>query len=128
MARIASTGGLVTVTSLPLPDEADPNIVNLSIKLFALLDVGAAVFDPRAQSQGIGFDRGSVKDLAQLEDHLLVGLRHDELPAEHRQAHWQPLLAELEKYEIHSDPETLRSLPFELVPVQAVRDLFVSQG
>src|SRR5215218_6188309 len=128
MARIASTGGLVTVTSFPPPDEADPSIINLGIKLFAVLDIGVAVFDPRAQSQGVGFDRDAIKDLAQLEDHLLAGLRHDELPAEHRQAHWQPLLGELEKYKIHSDPETLRSLPFELVPVQAVRDLFVAQS
>jgi hypothetical protein len=127
VARIASTGGLVTVTNLPLPEEGDPNIVNLSIKLFAVLEMGVAVFDPRPQSQGMGFNRGSIKGVAGLEDYLISSLRYDELPAEHRKAHWQPLLGELEKYEIQSDPETLRSLPFELVPVQAVRDLFAAE-
>lgn len=124
MARIASTGGFVTVSDRPLPDGADPNIVNLNIKLFVVLSFGAAVFDPRPQSQGIGFQRGSIKDLTALEDHLVSSLRYDELPAEHRKAHWQSVLDELVQYEIASDPETLRSLPFELVPVQAVRDLF----
>ncbi len=82
----------MTVTDLPLPDGADPTVVNLSIKLFVVLSMGAAVFDPRPQSQGIGFQRGSIKDLTALENYLISSLRYDELPAEHRKAQWQPVL------------------------------------
>ena len=115
----------MTLGNPPAEMEVDPGIVNLYVRLFAITDHGLAVMDERPQSQTYGTNRSDLASLDDLEGKLVAMLRFEDLPSEHRKMIWQPLLDELSKiFNIQSDPETLQSLPFELVPVRAVRNLF----
>jgi hypothetical protein len=127
MARIVSTGALVTVQPFLGSGEPQPGLVNLNFRLFALIDMGVPIFSAALQSQGMGLSRSSVGSLERLED-LAVSWRprpdDEEAATAFRQNLWQPVVDELAKIDIQTDPETLAALDFEMVPVRAVRELF----
>lgn len=126
MARVLSTAGVVTITDISAADpsapEVDPDIINLSVRLLAVLDLGLTVVDPQPLSLGIGMSRSNLHDLARLKEQIELSLRHGNLPTDHRKAYWQRIVDGLASHGVHTDPETLQLLPFELLSVQAVRN------
>jgi hypothetical protein len=111
------------VPELPDAPGSDPSIVNLHVRLFAVLDLGVTVIDPHPQTMGVGINRESLGSTAELQELLQVSLRHGDLPADHREAHWQRIVDGLADFDIHTDPETLQALPFELLLTTDVQDL-----
>jgi hypothetical protein len=126
VARVKSIGGIVSMTNLeamPTAPQADPDIVNLNVRLFALLDIGLTVVDPQPQSMGMGTSRDGLTTVDHLEELVQGSLRASILPAGHRKAYWQRVVDELTLFDIHTDPETLQALPFELLVTREVRTL-----
>lgn len=123
MARVRSTGALATLLRPEELGGGDPGTVNLSLRLFAVLDIGASVVSPGAAST-VAPDLKRLRSLDDVEAISLVGFRLGQLPTDHRQAIWSGLVDELAKFDVQTDPETLQALPFELVPTREVRELF----
>jgi hypothetical protein len=118
MARVESAGGIATLHRV---DSADPKIVDVSLRLFAKVDVGLLAIDPDPQTFILTLPRGQLLDL---EEATLLSLRWSELEAEHRRGYWGGVMQVLrETYEVTTDPETLMSLPFELMPDAELREL-----
>jgi len=118
MARVESAGGIATVQRV---DGGDPDLVNVNVRLFAKLDSGLLAIDRGPQSINAGVARVDLPDLASL---IPEALRSAEMTANHRASAWRGVLDDLrETYGIRTDPETLMSLPFDLVADGELRAL-----
>lgn len=125
MARVISTGGILTLhdptaDGLPTPQAG---LVNLHVRLFALVDSGLTAIDPRPQSFAWTSSQGPLPALEGLADKISSSLRDADLPSGHRQASWSRVVAELKGFGIETDPETLQALPFDAVPIGSILDL-----
>jgi hypothetical protein len=111
MARVESAGGIATVQRV---DSEDPELVNVNVRLFAKLDSGLLAVDRSPQRVNAGIARTDLPDLASL---IPEALRSADLGSGHRASAWGGVLDDLrETFGVHTDPETLMSLPFDLVP------------
>jgi hypothetical protein len=130
VAQVASTVALVTlIDPTKFGEEAapqDPDTINVSVRLLALLEIGLAVA-AKGNPSTVGFARNSVADLGALEEIVLKMARMGSVPSQHRQAQWGGLVDALAEFGIETDAETLLALPIELVAVEAVRDLFAAE-
>ncbi len=116
MARITSVGGIATLLHVP---EADADIINVNVRLYAKTDMGLLAIDRRPQSYSSGVQRdalrkreaNALRTLHQAPDFL-----RPELGEGRTQGPWQGVMEELKEFfELETDPETLQALPFELV-------------
>jgi hypothetical protein len=118
MARVRSAGGIATLHHI---DHDDGNEVHVVVRLFAKLDDGMLAIDRDPVSLDVGVPAGQ---LATLHDAVVTALRFGELPEEERQSYWGGVVEELrETFSVRTDPETLMSLPFDLVPDGELRGL-----
>jgi hypothetical protein len=125
MASVDSIGAAVTVLRFPEMDDQESTHINLYVRLFARLDSGVLVFSADVSGTTASVQRDQ---LNQLEEFVLMALRVDQLPADHRQGQWRGVLDQLATLNINTDPETLIRLPFELLPDAEVRALIGSGG
>jgi hypothetical protein len=118
MARVESAGGIATVQRV---ESGDPELVNVNVRLFAKLDSGLLAVDRNPQSVNAGVARVDLPDLASL---IPEALRSTEMTADNRASAWRGVLDDLrESFAIRTDPETLMSLPFDLVADEELRAL-----
>jgi hypothetical protein len=112
MAAIERVGARIFILKAPsdLP-EADSDVVNFGYQLYADLRIGMRVMTPHTSTLGVGRLKIPAT-LDALADMLLVSLRHNDLPEEIRAAFWGPLPAELKRFGIDTDAETVMRLPF----------------
>ena len=110
MARVESAGAIAT---LQRGGEEDPARVDVNVRLFAKLDSGLLAVDRNPQSVSAEIHREDLHDLSSL---IQEALRSDELTSDHRASAWGGVLEDLhETFGVSTDPETLMSLPFDLV-------------
>jgi hypothetical protein len=119
MARVESVGGIATLKRGT--DAEDDGSLSVSIRLFAKLDSGLMAIDHDAESLSLQMPtRVALDELAGI---TATALRYGELPPAHRREHWEGLVAELHATSlIHTDAETLMSLPFDFVPDGELRE------
>lgn len=118
MARVESAGGIATVQRV---ESGDAELVNVNVRLFAKLDSGLLAVDRNPQSVNAGVARVDLPDLASL---IPEALRSTEMTADNRASAWRGVLDDLrESFAIRTDPETLMSLPFDLVADAELRAL-----
>jgi hypothetical protein len=116
MARVASVGGIATLRRAENAGE-----VRVAIRLFAKLDDGLLAIDRDPQTLEVGLGR---EELGALDEAVVTALRFGELPPEERESHWGGVIEELrETFAVRTDPETLMSLPFDLVADGELRRL-----
>lgn len=103
-------------------------LVNLHFRVFAITDMGLAVFSSSLQSQGMGLARSQIGSIEHLEAQamLMRSLPDDSegMSASMRQNIWQPVVDELAKLEIETSPDELAAMDFEIIPTREVRLLF----
>ena len=118
MARVESAGGIAT---LQRGDTGDPDLVDVNVRLFAKLDSGLLAIDRNPQSVNAGIHRADLHDLPSL---IQQALRSDELTSDHRASAWGGVIEDLrETFGVSTDPETLMSLPFDLLADGELRAL-----
>ena len=125
MARVVSTGGLVTILDPDRGGESGGGAshVNLNLRLFALEDRGLLAIDPASQSFSSAIARERVPPAEGFSDFISSVLRLSETPSEHRQGYWGGVVSALRELGIETDPETLQALPFEAVPIGRAAEL-----
>lgn len=126
-ARVRSIGALATIFDVdqlpgrPDPPEPEPGAVrpiNILLRPFAKLAEGVlAIGPPGGPTVSVSPDH-----LSELAATVEVALEFTDLPSDHRRAHWAGVLMELEKLNVHTDPETLMALPFDFVPDGELRE------
>jgi hypothetical protein len=121
MARVESVGGIATLQRSEVEDPERPDV---NVRLFAKLDSGLLAVDRNPQSINAGVHRDDLHDLASL---IQQALRSAEMTADHRASAWGGVLDDLgETFGVHTDPETLMSLPFDLVADGELRALLAA--
>ena len=128
MASIHGVGARFFVARLP-DDDSEPSRappvtgrVTFGYQLFADLQTGTRVMSPQAGT--LGLSRAQIPNaLQELGDIVLTLSRHPELPAEYRQAFWDVLLPDLERFGVQSDAEAIDRLPFTLEAADEVHKL-----
>jgi hypothetical protein len=118
MARVESAGGIATLQRV---EDQDGDHIDVNVRLFAKLDSGLLAVDRNPQSVSAGIHREDLHDLPSL---IQQALRSGELTSDHRASAWGGVLEDLrETFGVSTDPETLMSLPFDLVPDGELRRL-----
>ena len=115
VAKVRSTGAVATLL------ESAGDTTNILLYLFAKLDIGALVIGQRATTFAPNTEIMSVEDIGEGLQHMLG---YGDLRPDHRRSHWGELVERLAAVDVHTDPETLVRLPFEIVPDASVRALF----
>jgi hypothetical protein len=129
MAHVRLVGGIATINRVAEERGADPDLVNVYVRLFAKLTDGLLAIDPDPQSVGIGIASDQVHILPdQLTRSLGVAVG-GVLPSELRAAHWGRVVKILaEQFGVSTDAETLMALPFSLLTVGGLSELISSSG
>jgi hypothetical protein len=119
MARVESVGAIATLKRSD--EDEDDGSLSVSIRLFAKLDSGLMAIDRDPES--LSLQMPTRVALEQLAEITATALSYGELPPAHRREHWEGLIAELRASSlVHTDAETLMSLPFDLVPDGELRE------
>ncbi len=96
----------------------DPDFAVVDLRLFALVEGGEQVDDPRPASTSVRCERSK---LAALELSVQMSLRLRQAPTGARLQAWERICAELSARGIETDPETLHRSTFRLVPDDDLR-------
>lgn len=96
----------------------DPAFARVDLRLFALTDAGEQVDDPQPVSTSVRCERSK---LAALELSVQMSLRLRQAPTGARLEAWQRICDELAARGIETDPATLHSSAFRLVPDEQLR-------
>jgi hypothetical protein len=127
MARVMSVGGIGTLMETRMGAQPEGASVNIAVALFAKLDQGVLVIDPNSYTLTVAMPLDERASAERLEETLWTMFSFGDLPPEHRQSHWQRVVDALAERGISTDPETLMSLPFELVLERAALDAMNSR-
>jgi hypothetical protein len=96
----------------------DPDFATVDLRLFALIDGGEQVDDPRPASTSVRCERSK---LAALELSVQMSLRLRQPPTGARLEAWQRICEELGARGIQTDPATLHATTFQFVPDEELR-------
>lgn len=96
----------------------DPDFAVVDLRLFALIDGGEQVDDPKPASTSVRCERTK---LAALELSVQMSLRLRQPPTGVRMEAWERICAELAARGIETDPTTLHGSTFRLVPDEELR-------
>jgi hypothetical protein len=96
----------------------DPDFAAVDLRLFALIDGGEQVDDPRPASMSVRCERSK---LAALELSVQMSLRLRQPPSGARLEAWQRICDELAARGIQTDPATLHGTTFRFVPDEELR-------
>ncbi|CAN5241739.1 hypothetical protein BH20ACT16_BH20ACT16_11850 [soil metagenome] len=96
----------------------DPDFAKVDLRLFALTDGGEQVDDPQPAPTSVRCERSK---LAALELSVQMSLRLRQAPTGARLEAWQRISEELAAHGIETDPETLHTSTFRLVPDEELR-------
>ena len=99
--------------SLSPDGTGDENFVLVDLRLYALLDGGEQVDDPRPVSLSVRCERSK---LAALELSVLMSMRLSRPPTAVRLQAWERVCEVLRARGIETDPATLHALRFALTP------------
>jgi hypothetical protein len=129
MARVRSVGGIAAINHLPADSAGGDSVIDLHVRLFALLDEGRLAFDQEPLSMSIGVPSDETHTLPdRVARSLGVGVG-GLLPPELRQAQWGRLVEILDQeFGISIDAETLAALPFNLLSDGELSDLLGAQS
>ena len=124
MARVQSIGAIATLSRLRPEEQQEDSLVNVHLRLYAKVDNGLLAIDPNPQTSVVGLARDG---LGAIEEAVQFALWMPQTPTEHRQAQFARVIEELRvQHGVEIDAETLRSLPFELLPDAELRELIAS--
>jgi hypothetical protein len=121
-ASVRNVGAVASLSDAP-PDAA--GYATVGLRLFATTNGGERVLDPQTPSVSIRIDPSK---LAALELSVQMSLRLRQPPSGVRLAAWERIAAELAARGIETDPVTLHSLGFALVPDEELKAAQATAG
>jgi hypothetical protein len=129
MAQVRSVGGIAAINHLAADNGSDASLIDLHVRLFALLDGGRLAFDQEPISMSVGLPSEESHTLSDRVTRSLGVAVGGVLPAELRQAQWGRLVEILDQeFGISIDAETLMALPLNLLSDGELSDLIGAES